>query len=173
MVAELDLRQLFQQQANNLLQRLKAKSRDPALAEDLLQDAFVRLLERQSDDHSGSAAIQNSTAYLNRVANNLLLDHYRSQQARQTEPYANDELSEMAETASQTDNQVGQQQQLEHMRQLLAQMPLRTRQVFQLCRIQGKSYAEAADHLDISVSSVQKHLTRALDYLTQALERSN
>lgn len=56
MVAELDLRQLFQQQANNLLQRLKAKSRDPALAEDLLQDAFVRLLERQSDDHSGSAA---------------------------------------------------------------------------------------------------------------------
>ena len=170
-MAELDIKQLFRDQAKSLLERLHIKSRDADLSMDLVQDAFVRLLERDQSQGDEREPMQNQAAYLNRVANNLLVDHFRSKAAQQTDVVANDELSDMAESGIHTDDQVAQQQQLQKMRDAVMQLPLRTRQVFQLCRLQDKSYAEAAQHLDISVSSVQKHLTQAMNYLSEALAR--
>ncbi|WYX20972.1 sigma-70 region 4 domain-containing protein [Achromobacter xylosoxidans] len=46
---------------------------------------------------------------------------------------------------------------------------MRTRQIFQLCRVEGLSHAEAARYLDISPSSVQKHLAMALDLMRERL----
>ena len=44
---------------------------------------------------------------------------------------------------------------------------MRTRQVFVLNRVEGLSYDEIATRLGISVSSVQKHLARALQHVLQ------
>lgn len=44
----------------------------------------------------------------------------------------------------------------------VAELPERTRRIFVLNRLHGETYQEIADRLGVSVSTVQKHLMRAL-----------
>ena len=62
------------------------------------------------------------------------------------------------------------QQDMQRLLQAMAALPLRTRQVFQLCRFEGMSYQQAAEHLAISTSSVQKHLAMAVSFVAQKME---
>lgn len=48
------------------------------------------------------------------------------------------------------------------MHRVVEGLPPRTREIFRLNRIEGLSYADVARRLDISESSVQKHLAKAL-----------
>ena len=51
----------------------------------------------------------------------------------------------------------------------LDSLPERTRSVFLLYRIEGLKYREIAQALDISIPAVQKHMARALERITLAL----
>ncbi|MCO2365481.1 RNA polymerase subunit sigma-70 [Pseudomonas aeruginosa] len=57
-------------------------------------------------------------------------------------------------------------------RRIVAELPPRTREIFRLNRLEGLTHAEVARRLEISDSSVQKHLARALAHVMQALEDS-
>ncbi|BEV11878.1 hypothetical protein ATDW_23740 [Asticcacaulis sp. DW145] len=52
----------------------------------------------------------------------------------------------------------------------LMRLPQRTRQVFVLTRLDGLSYGETATALNISESTVQKHLAMATAHMMQHLE---
>ena len=62
------------------------------------------------------------------------------------------------------------EQQRMALKQALAQLPELTREIFRLNRIEGMTHAEVARHLEISDSSVQKHLSKALAYVMQRLQ---
>ena len=59
----------------------------------------------------------------------------------------------------------------------LDKLPPQTRRIFEMSRIQGMSYAEIAQELDISVRTVENHIYRSLvimkielkDYMTALL----
>jgi RNA polymerase sigma factor (sigma-70 family) len=55
---------------------------------------------------------------------------------------------------------------------MVAQMPLRRREVWKLVREQGFTYQQAADTLGISVASVVTHLQKARDYFLTGLEHA-
>ncbi len=61
---------------------------------------------------------------------------------------------------------------LARLREIVAELPPRTREIFRLNRLEGLTHAEVARRLEISDSSVQKHLARALAHVMQALEDS-
>ena len=56
---------------------LARRVESPELADDLTQDVLVRLLQRKQD------AVENPTAWLYRVARNVLVDHYRGRGSQQ------------------------------------------------------------------------------------------
>ena len=72
---------------------------------------------------------------------------------------------------SWTSPSVGVTRRAEHERLLLAlqRLPDKHREVLQLVRIEGMSYAEAAEVLDISVNLVGVRLVRALDALRKGM----
>jgi len=44
-------------------------------------------------------------------------------------------------------------------------LPLRKKQAFELCKLQGKTYAEAAEIMNISSETVKEHITLALKFV--------
>jgi RNA polymerase sigma-70 factor (ECF subfamily) len=54
---------------------------------------------------------------------------------------------------------------------VLQQMPTRTRQVFVLCRVEGLRQKAVAQRLGVSVSSIEKHMIKAIAYLARNLGR--
>lgn len=62
------------------------------------------------------------------------------------------------------------QQQRQALKQALAELPVRTQQIFRLNRLEGMTHAEVARQLGISDSSVQKHLAKALAHVMVRLQ---
>jgi RNA polymerase sigma-70 factor (ECF subfamily) len=164
-VAESDLKRLFLKHAKTLQGLLTRKVRDPQLAADLVQESFLRLAEQQ-----GRERIDNTPAYLYRTAHNLMIDHVRQQQRRKTDSVPHEALESIVEDSPGLDENAATEQHMRRLRRALADLPPRTQEVFRLNRLEGMTHAEVARALDISDSSVQKHLAKALAYVMQCLQ---
>ena len=79
-------------------------------------------------------------------------------------------LAEIEDDVAGLEAQAMAQQQRQALKQALSELPARTQQIFRLNRIEGMTHAQVARHLDISDSSVQKHLAKALAYVMQRLQ---
>ncbi|MGQ9370132.1 RNA polymerase sigma factor [Azospirillum sp. ST 5-10] len=123
-----------------------------ATAEDLAQDAFLRLWNR--------ADPVVDAGYLFRTAQNLAIDHLRAQRARADHGAVPEEVPDDGAPA---DHAVAAREELEALRDALSTLPERTQRVFLLNRLDGLTYAEIATALGVSVSTVEKDMIRALD----------
>ncbi|AZE69460.1 RNA polymerase sigma factor [Pseudomonas synxantha] len=164
-MSDVDLKGLFLKHADTLRGYLARKVRDPQLAADLVQESFLRLAQKPAGER-----IDNSQGYLYRTASNLLIDHIRQEARRKTDTVPHEALAEIEDDVAGLEAQAMAQQQRQALKQALAELPERTQQIFRLNRIEGMTHAQVAQHLDISDSSVQKHLAKALAYVMQRLQ---
>lgn len=138
----------------------------PALAEDLSQETFLRLL-----CSAPKAAIRDARAYLFRIANNLLVDYYRSR-SRCPQVACDEALLEAIEDpAPQPDIVVENQQMLKLLQQAIDSLPPRGREVFILHKFHHMEYSQIAEKLDISPNTVMVHMARALMQCRNHLQR--
>lgn len=140
--ADLDL--LYRNHAARLRRRLRARVKSHDEANDLVQDAFARLLGARS-----LSRVRDPGAFLNRIVRNLLIDRNRRLSARS--PHISIGLGEEIAVAPDQDQRIEVEQMRQRYRELVALLPPRTRQVFILHRIEGHSYKEIAASLDISL----------------------
>lgn len=138
---------------------------DAAVADELTQEAFLRLLEG-----GGANAVTHGKAWLYRTAHNLAVDHCRQVARRRTDAIDADRMANVADDVPAQDEAAAARQELYHLRIVLEELPERTRQVFVATRIDGLTYGEAAGRLGISESSVQKHLARAVHHVMQRMK---
>jgi RNA polymerase sigma-70 factor (ECF subfamily) len=124
---------------------------NPALADDLVQDAMVKALKnaRQLKD---AAAIK---GWLSKILANCWYDHLR----RTRETVDLDNLP-YEETASSGDEHE-QQDIVSRVRAKIAELPIGQRQVITLVDLAGFSYAEISHILDIPVGTVMSRISRA------------
>lgn len=125
-----------------------------ATAADLVQDLFLRFWRRPL------VQVDELPTYLLRCAANIAIDHLRSQGARNR---ANEQFLPCDED-SVPEPQIALQAStdLRHVEAALRGLPERTRQIFLLNRIHGRTYADIARAMDLSPSAVEKHMMRAL-----------
>ena len=127
-------------------------------AEDIVHDAYLKL-----DTPERSPAIRSQASYLNRVDRNLSIDHYRRQALE--DRLLQDELHADAEPAHHVatpEELVADRQLLERIAEVMAQMPERTRKVFEMHRIHGMKQREIAQALGISSGLVNSILREAM-----------
>lgn len=165
LVASKALKRLYLAHGRALQDYLTHKLRDPALAADLAHDAFLRIAER-----GNAAIISNDRSYLFRTAHNLAVDHIRLSERRRTDLIEDERLAEIPEDGPPLDEAVAARQMLARLQAVVADLPDRTRRIFVLAKIEGLTYAEVADQLGISESSVQKHLGMALAHVMQRMK---
>lgn len=70
-----------------------------------------------------------------------------------------------------SDDVMGSEERLKRMRRALDGLSGRTRAIFLLHRLDGLDYAEIAQHLNLTVIAVEKHIASALAVLAEANDR--
>jgi RNA polymerase sigma-70 factor (ECF subfamily) len=151
---------VFVSHRHELLAWLTHRVRDAHTAQDLTQELFVRFLEV-----AARHPVQDARAYLFQMARNLLADQARQNEARKTVSVDPGDLAEVQDVAPGPDEALAGRQRLAQLAQALQELPELTRRIFVMVRIEDMSYQQAADRLDMSTSSVQKHLSRALAHV--------
>jgi RNA polymerase sigma factor (sigma-70 family) len=125
--------------------------------EDVVQEAFVKVLEAQGD-----RTIRSIDAYLFRTARNIALNTIGKCDYKLTETLG-DLISETDIAPSSTlEEQYESQQQFELFCESLVDLPDRCQQAFVLRRVYGFSQAEIAERMDISVNTVEMHLAKGV-----------
>ncbi|GAC1030905.1 RNA polymerase sigma factor [Pseudomonas sp. No.21] len=144
---------LYLREQNRLLQLIRRIVGDRSTAEDLAQDTFLRLWDRELGDGDRSL--------LFRTAQNLALDHLRARQVRNR--HAREEAEDEGDGLD-LQQQAEAHQELEHLLRRLQGLPRRCQQVFLLSRLDGLSYASIAERLGVSLSTVEKDIIRVLQH---------
>ena len=138
------------------------RCRDRAEAEDLAQDVVLRALV-----HSKQLSPDRANGYVFRIAINRWRDRGRRLLTHGIN--VNWELEgDLAESDGMSPERLlSGQQELHNVIAALEELGERTRDIFVLCRLEQMKQADIAQTLGISVSSVEKHLVRALTHLTR------
>lgn len=147
---------LFQAHRSRLETLVARRTGDRDSAPDLVQDAFTRLLSAGS---SGSAEADTRMLYV--IARNAAIDHGRSQRRRGS-LLASLVPEQFTLTDVPVDQALEARQAMAELVTALKTLPERTQDVFVLRRVHGLSYADIAQTMGISVSTVEKDLLRAL-----------
>ena len=128
-------------------------------AEDLTQETYSRLVEWLP-----KVVVQHPRGLLFRIARNLLVDRSRAQARSRDccEPLTDERLEGTPSGTATPLQQLTARDDLRKVQGAIAELPERCREVFILNRFGGFSYFEIATRLDISTSTVEKHMIRAL-----------
>jgi RNA polymerase sigma factor (sigma-70 family) len=161
------LKGLFLSHRRELQAYLSHHVKDAEVAADLTQDAFLRYAEQ---DPAKQAVIAQGRSYLYSTARNLAIDHLRRKARQKTDATPHENMAHVADTQPSPEEQALDRQRLQRLYAIIGELPERTRQIFVLVRIEGLTYGETAKRLQISDSSVQKHLAKALLHITQRLK---
>lgn len=134
---------------------------DRGEAEDLVQDVFVRLARR-----GGLSDVSNLSGYIFETAASVLQDRARRRQVRAADAHDSFDGDRHAGEDFAPDRVLDGKERLRLVGAALLELPERTRHVFVLRRVEGMRYNDIASQLGISVSTVEKHMQRAVAFLT-------
>jgi RNA polymerase sigma factor (sigma-70 family) len=133
-------------------------------AEDIVQDAFLRLLQ---DDKM--AALEHPRSYLYRVASNLAIDTNRKAKVRFNHHVEDVDFDSLAYDVNE--RPANQAIEMIFFQRWLANLPRTCRAVFLLHRVYGLTYPEIAAHLEISLRTVNRNMMRASAYIDKHLRK--
>jgi RNA polymerase sigma factor (sigma-70 family) len=160
------LAQLYRTEIDRLRSYLARILKSEADAEDVAQEAFLRLHRRgELADYDQPRAVLFKTAY--RLALNKVRSR-RSSAVDRASPLLDDLALPPAPALSAEAEIVAREQEHAYARALDA-LPARCRQVIELRTVQELSYKQMSDSLGISVSTLEKHLVRGKRVCAEAL----
>jgi len=144
--------------------RLIAKRlmQNPDDADDLVQDAFLRALERIGT-FDASRAFE---PWFTRLLVNLGRDQHRKQMVRRTESHD----PEAIPGGTRPDREAERSELRSSLRQALESLPDRQRLIVTLFEIDGRSTEEIAGMLNVSQVTIRWHLHQARRALREALK---
>ncbi|MCW0482068.1 RNA polymerase sigma factor [Gaoshiqia sediminis] len=137
---------------------------DEAVAEDLIQDLFLKLWAERKRIEIRERVI----SYLYKASRNAALNHLRSEKNRQkaintlplTESQPEDEFTDFDEFVVQ-------------LQACIDELPDRSKQVFVMSRIDGFKLAEISEKLGISVKTIKNQIWKSMQYLRSCLKQKN
>jgi RNA polymerase sigma-70 factor (ECF subfamily) len=132
-------------------------------AEDLVQEAFVRLT-----CYVHAQSIIKPEAFLMRTALNLSADAYRARRTRGEEVLLEDEV--VLDTAPGVEDMLLSRERMARMNKCLGRLSAKTRAIFLAHRVDGLSYQDIGRIHGIGISSVEKHVAKALLLVTGWME---
>lgn len=149
---------LFERYHRPLYQFLARSTGDPAAAEDLVQEVFVRVLKYR---HTYDAASRFET-WLYRIARNARADHYRRRAPAGADV---DAARAVPATDPGPAEQLQQQLDLRQLERAMSRLDEERRDLLVLARFQGMPYERIAELLGIEVGAVKVRVHRALKVL--------
>ena len=137
---------------------LTARLGDRHLAADVAHDAYLRVLERPSQDD-----IIQPRAFLYRTALNLVTDEHRRNRHRRGEDLLVLDGEEGVHSPS-PQHELLQRERLILLQRALSELSEPCRQAFTLRKLEGLGHEEISQHMGISKGMVEKHIVNAMKH---------
>jgi RNA polymerase sigma factor (sigma-70 family) len=135
--------------------------RDPGRAEDVVQEAFLRL-------RTAAAAnlLEEPVAYLYRIVRNLALDLQRhlTFEGRHEVAGAHELAAKVAEALPSPEAAAAAREEFRNLLKALDELPARTRIALEMHRLGGFKLKEIAAHLGVSISTAQALVAEGIEY---------
>ncbi len=160
---ELEFDDLVETHQNALIRYAYRRLRSPDLAQDVVQEAFLRYLRKPSTDFKGP---EHRGAWLFRVTHNLCIDHIK-RESRRGEIY---EELEPAQVAKFPLREILSLERWERLERLLDRLSDNQRAVILLYFQDKKSYREISEITGQSLSNVGMLLHRGLKKLRALID---
>ena len=154
--------QLFDAYYDELQHFIYFKTSDTEIAEDIVQDAFLKIWEIRS-----TVRFETARALLYTIAANRFANKYKRQklkfQLQQT--IVEDRTFETPEFEMEV------KEFDQKLQQVLAELNEKSRTVFLMNRMDEMTYSEIAKTLNISVKAVEKRMKKALEFVRKEIEQ--
>ncbi|MBQ9636373.1 MAG: RNA polymerase sigma factor [Prevotella sp.] len=152
----------LQAERSRLLQYARYRLGSDDEAEDIVQDAWLSLCQKQSEGFAPA----NVSAYLFRAVSNLCVSRQREAARWRQVPYETQSHLPAAETENF-------EEEFQRIRRLLSLIPDEQAEVIQLRYYGDKSFREIADILDIPLSTAKSRFVYGMDKIRQSFTSLN
>ena len=162
------LAEVFRTYNGTLVSYLASRLKSRQAAAEIAQEAYVRLL-----NHPDSAKIIDLKSYLFRIANNIAIDASRRDHmhARALENAdVRSSLQEQSIGAGGPENEIAARQTARLLRAAIEELPPKCRTAFILYKLQGESYEDIAERMNLTASMIRKYVIRALRHCRRRLD---
>src|SRR5262249_53350083 len=136
--------------------------RNASDAEDVVQDAFLRAFKFFDGFHGG-----NSRAWLLAIVRNVTYDWFRTNSRNHEMIEFDEELHVPEESVFESQEMSADQQNV--IRQAIEELPIGYREVTVLRELEGVSYKQIAEIVQVPVGTVMSRLARARNRLQRCL----
>lgn len=149
---------LFRSNFKDLIRFVYGYVNDTEVAKDIVHDVFLtvwRNREKLDDSYP-------MRPYLFTLCRNSALDYLKHLRVVSMNEQG---LSRFFQEVADDREADVYEKRLVRMKEKLADLPEKQREVLLKCFVEGKKYKQAADEMNISVNSVKTHISRGLQYL--------
>ncbi|MCD6201458.1 MAG: sigma-70 family RNA polymerase sigma factor [Bacteroidales bacterium] len=165
---------LINRHKNKVYSYILMTVKNTALAEDLFQDTFIKVV--QSLDVGRYRENGRFLSWVIRIAHNLIIDYYRKQNKMNTysnDDYENDLFNNQKLSDMTVEEKIVREQIYEDVRKLLEYLPEEQREVVVLRHYAGLSFKEIADHTNVSINTALGRMRYALINMRKMIEAKN
>ena len=165
------IEQLIQRHKNKVFAYISLYIRDQALAEDLFQDTFMKVIQsvRGGKYQDNGKFI----SWVMRIAHNLIIDHFRRIKQMNTisnDDYESDLFNSRKFAESTVEDDMIKRQIQKDVRKMISQLPDDQREVVILRHYAGLSFKEIADITDVSINTALGRMRYALINMRKLME---
>lgn len=157
---------LYQIYSKQLYVKINAIVKDETITDELLQDLFLKVWEKKAT----LKPEYSFAAFLHTIANNLIYDYFRKV-SKDKRLFAVMLVNAVDCYMHTEENLIGKETAA-IIQQAINNLTAQRKKVFNLCKIEGKSYQETADILGISVPTVNSHMVKAIKTIKETLHRN-
>lgn len=154
-MAQHTLQSLYREHHTWLLRWTSARLGCAQSAQDLTHDTYLKVI-----NNTALINIEHPRQYLVRIAKNLMVDSYRRKQLEDSYLASLSVLPEQYLPSAEEQAMIAES--LIEINHMLLHLPEKARQAFFLRQLDGLGYKEIAQRLNISLSSVEKYVAKAL-----------
>lgn len=160
-----DLEALYRAESPKLLRLIARRTRSRDEAQEIVQDAFLRLASLRG---RVPMVLLQPQAYLRRIADNLLKDRAKSAARRSAALHVVG--GEETLVAPDPSRHLEARDMLRQLEAAIMRLRPRTREIFLAHRVEGFTYAEIARRTGLSVKGVEKQMSKALLQMDRFLD---
>jgi RNA polymerase sigma factor (sigma-70 family) len=136
-------------------------------AKDVVQEVFIRVWNGRDQMNE----VQNWEAWCMRITKNLSLDRIRSITRKQTQPI--EETFDVRHDALSPHDSTEIDESMQRIAEFISSLPEKQRQVIHLRDVEGYSYNEICDILELDMNQVKVNLFRARTSVREKLTKIN
>ena len=155
-----------------LCRKLTHLMKNPADAEDVAQDAYVRLYEVDAD----GMEIRSPVSFVNRISHNIAIDRLRRRQRADRIFVSSDESEYIhwqwhnaAGPDMNPEERLALSQTVDHVIDIIEELPDKCSRAYLLTCLGNHSRGEIADELGVSISMIEKYVRRARHHVSERI----